>query len=116
TIQDGRVIVQQDQGRQIQSYAGIGNRGVTTISKRNYMAGQPRVLKCYKYQGKGHIATQCTQPNRPKSAAWFKEKLMLAEAKEAGQILDEDQLAFLVDPGMDEALVAQQTIPQNVDF
>nr|GEX39833.1 hypothetical protein [Tanacetum cinerariifolium] len=28
-------------------------------------------------------------------AAWFKEKEMLAEAHEAGQILDEEQLAFL---------------------
>ncbi|GJZ28350.1 hypothetical protein Tco_0572997 [Tanacetum coccineum] len=45
-----------------------------------------------------------------------REKLMLAEAQEAGQILDEEQLAFLVDPGMDEAPVAQQTIPQTSAF
>ncbi|GKA47187.1 hypothetical protein Tco_0740070 [Tanacetum coccineum] len=32
------------------------------------------------------------------NAAWFKEKLMLAETQEAGQILDEEQLAFLADP------------------
>nr|GFA81371.1 hypothetical protein [Tanacetum cinerariifolium] len=44
------------------------------------------------------------------------EKAMLAEAQEAGQILDEEQLAFLSDPGMDEAPVAQQTIPQNAAF
>ncbi|GJV81652.1 hypothetical protein Tco_1517522 [Tanacetum coccineum] len=31
-------------------------------------------------------------------------------------ILDEEQLAFLVDPGIDEALVAQQTIPKNSAF
>ncbi|GJU06744.1 hypothetical protein Tco_1123174 [Tanacetum coccineum] len=29
---------------------------------------------------------------------WFKEKLMLVEAREADQILDEEQLAFLIDP------------------
>nr|GEZ69780.1 hypothetical protein [Tanacetum cinerariifolium] len=52
----------------------------------------------------------CTYPKRPRIAAWFKEKLMLAEAQEAGQILDEEQLAFLADPGISEALVAQQTI------
>ncbi|GJY54642.1 hypothetical protein Tco_0446306 [Tanacetum coccineum] len=46
-------------------------------------------------QGEGHMARQCTQPKRPRNAAWFKEKLMLAEAQEAGQILDEEQLAFL---------------------
>ncbi|GKD39488.1 hypothetical protein Tco_1259695, partial [Tanacetum coccineum] len=31
-------------------------------------------------------------------------------------ILDEEQLAFLVDPGISEAPVAQQTIPQNLAF
>nr|GFC05237.1 hypothetical protein [Tanacetum cinerariifolium] len=41
---------------------------------------------------------------------------VLAEVKEAGLILDEEQLAFLADPGMDEASVAQQTIPSNVAF
>ncbi|GJX96725.1 hypothetical protein Tco_0352523 [Tanacetum coccineum] len=48
TIQDGRVTVQQVQGRQSQR--------------------------------EGHMARQCTQPKRPRNAAWFKEKLMLAEA------------------------------------
>ncbi|GKD14318.1 hypothetical protein Tco_1198725 [Tanacetum coccineum] len=64
----------------------------------------------------GHMARQCTQPKRPRNTAWFKEKLMLAKAQEAGQILDEEQLEFLADPGMDEALVAQQTIPHNAAF
>ncbi|GJR95018.1 hypothetical protein Tco_0267192 [Tanacetum coccineum] len=54
TIQDGRVTVQQVQGRQTQSYTG-----------------------------EGHMARQCTQPKRQRNAAWFKEKLMLAEAWEA---------------------------------
>ncbi|GJS48455.1 retrovirus-related pol polyprotein from transposon TNT 1-94 [Tanacetum coccineum] len=39
-----------------------------------------------------------------------------AEAQEAGQILDEDQLAFLAEPRISEAPVAQQTIPQNSVF
>ncbi|GJR69174.1 hypothetical protein Tco_0015239 [Tanacetum coccineum] len=62
------------------------------------------------------MARQCTQPKRPRIAAWFKEKLMLAEAQEAGQILDKEQLLFLADPGISEAPVAQQTIPQNSAF
>nr|GEV37499.1 hypothetical protein [Tanacetum cinerariifolium] len=116
TIQDGRVIVQHVQGRQTQSYAGIRNRGIATTSKGNYTAGQPRVVKCYNCQGEGHTARQCTQPKRPRTAAWFKEKLMLAEAQKAGQILDEEQLTFLASRGMSEALVAQQTIPENSAF
>ncbi|GJY06480.1 hypothetical protein Tco_0373534 [Tanacetum coccineum] len=64
TIQDGRVTVQQVQGRQHQSYAGIGNKGIATTSK----------------------------------------------------ILDEEQLEFLADPGISEAPVSHQTIPQNSAF
>nr|GEZ00531.1 hypothetical protein [Tanacetum cinerariifolium] len=46
-IQDGRVIVQQVQGRQTQGYADTGNKGIATTSKGNYAAGQLRVTKCY---------------------------------------------------------------------
>ncbi|GJS68854.1 hypothetical protein Tco_0683419 [Tanacetum coccineum] len=66
--------------------------------------------------GEWHMARQCTQPKRPRNSAWFKEKLMLVEAQEAGQILDEEQLAFIADPGIEEALVPQQIIPQNLAF
>ncbi|GJV81375.1 retrovirus-related pol polyprotein from transposon TNT 1-94 [Tanacetum coccineum] len=111
TIQDGRFIVQQVQGRQSQSFAGTGNRGITTTLRGNYAPGQPRVVKCYNCQGEEHMARQCTQPKRPRNAAWFKKKLMLAEAQEASQILDEEQLVFLADPRISEVLVAQQTIP-----
>ncbi|GJU49256.1 integrase, catalytic region, zinc finger, CCHC-type containing protein, partial [Tanacetum coccineum] len=90
TIQDGRVTVQQVQGRQIQSYAGTGNRGTATTSKGNVAVGPSRVVKCYNCQGEGNMARQCTKPKRPRNDAWFKEKLMLAEAQEAGQILAEE--------------------------
>ncbi|GJW30039.1 NB-ARC domains-containing protein [Tanacetum coccineum] len=81
TIQDGIVTVQQVQGRQTQSFASIRNRGIATTSRGNYAASQPR------------------------------EKLMLAKAHEADQILDEEQLAFLADPRIEEVQVAQQKIP-----
>ncbi|GJY76658.1 reverse transcriptase domain-containing protein [Tanacetum coccineum] len=73
------------------------------------------VVKCYNCQGEGHMARQCTQPKRPRNAAWYKEKAMLAEAQEAGQILDEEQLAFLADPGI-PASQAQTVIPHNAAF
>ncbi|GJY46413.1 hypothetical protein Tco_0435476 [Tanacetum coccineum] len=46
----------------------------------------------------------------------FKEKMMLAEAQEAGQILDEEQLTFLADPGIPDGQAAQTTIPNNAAF
>nr|GEU57251.1 retrovirus-related Pol polyprotein from transposon TNT 1-94 [Tanacetum cinerariifolium] len=49
-------------------------------------------------QGEGHMARQFTKPKRPRSSAWFKEKMLLVQAQESGQVLDEEQLAFLADP------------------
>ncbi|GKF21730.1 hypothetical protein Tco_0070368 [Tanacetum coccineum] len=100
TIQDGRVTVQQVQGRQGQRFAGIGTKGNATSSRGNHDAGQARMVKHYNYQGEGHMARQCTQPKMPKNSTWFKEKMLLVQAQESGQVLDEDQLAFLADPGV----------------
>ncbi|GJY17536.1 integrase, catalytic region, zinc finger, CCHC-type containing protein [Tanacetum coccineum] len=116
TIQDGRVTVQQVQGRQGQSYSGTGYKSNATSSGGNNASGQARVVKCYNCQGEGHMARQCTQPKRPRNAAWYKEKAMLAEAQEAGQILDEEQLAFLADPGVPDGQAVQTIIPNNAAF
>ncbi|GKD94666.1 hypothetical protein Tco_1374503 [Tanacetum coccineum] len=44
------------------------------------------------------------------------EKEMLAEAHEAGKFLDEEQLAFLADPGILDSQTAQTTIPNTAAF
>ncbi|GJU80571.1 putative reverse transcriptase domain-containing protein [Tanacetum coccineum] len=92
------------------------DRGNATSSRGNNVGGLARVVKCYNCQGEGHMARQCTQPKRPRNAAWFKEKAMLAEAQESGQILDEEQLAFLADPGILDGQASQTTIPNNAAF
>ncbi|GJS41065.1 retrovirus-related pol polyprotein from transposon TNT 1-94 [Tanacetum coccineum] len=77
TIQDGRVTVQQVQGRQGQSFAGTRTKGNATSSGRNNAASQ---------------------------------------ARESGQVLDEEQLPFLADPGTLDGQAIQTTIPQNAAF
>nr|GEX47878.1 hypothetical protein [Tanacetum cinerariifolium] len=64
----------------------------------------------------GHMARKCTQPKRTRNAAWFKEKAMLAEAQESDQILDDEQLAFLADPGILDGQTTQTTIPNTIAF
>ncbi|GJZ87484.1 putative ribonuclease H-like domain-containing protein [Tanacetum coccineum] len=116
TIQDGRVTVQQVQGRQGQSYSGTGYKSNATSSGGNNASGQATVVKCYNCQGEGHMARQCTQSKRPRNAAWYKDKAMVAEAQEAGQILDEEQLTFLADPGIPDGQAVQTIIPNNAAF
>ncbi|GJU32784.1 hypothetical protein Tco_1176373 [Tanacetum coccineum] len=97
TTQDGRVIVQQVQGMQQQSYVSNSYKGDATSSGGNNAGGQAK-------------------PKRPRNAAWFKEKSMLAEAQEAVQILNEEQLAFLADPCIPDGKATQTTIPNIVAF
>ncbi|GKA14331.1 retrovirus-related pol polyprotein from transposon TNT 1-94 [Tanacetum coccineum] len=61
-IQDGRVTVQQVQGRQGKNYFGNTYKGNATSSRGTTTSGQARVVKCYNCQGEGHMARQCTQP------------------------------------------------------
>ncbi|GJV72142.1 hypothetical protein Tco_1492137 [Tanacetum coccineum] len=61
TIQDSRVTIQYVKGRHDQSFAG-----------------------------ERHMARQCTKPKRPRNSAWFKEKMLLVQAHESGQIDDLD--------------------------
>nr|GEU76701.1 hypothetical protein [Tanacetum cinerariifolium] len=50
------------------------------------------------------------------SSGTAREKAMLAEAQEAVKILDEEQLAFLVDPGVPDGQVLHTIIPNNAAF
>nr|GEX31434.1 retrovirus-related Pol polyprotein from transposon TNT 1-94 [Tanacetum cinerariifolium] len=80
-----------------QSFAGTRTKGKATRFGGNNVVGKARVVKCYNCQGKGHMARQCTQPKRPRNYAWFKEKILLVQAQESGQLLDKEQLSFLED-------------------
>ncbi|GJW00863.1 hypothetical protein Tco_1556114 [Tanacetum coccineum] len=77
TIQDGRVTVQQVQGRQGQNYSGTTYKNNATNSRGNTTTRQARV--------------------------------------EVGQILDEEQPAFLADPGIPTSQ-APTIIPHNAAF
>ncbi|GKE04138.1 integrase, catalytic region, zinc finger, CCHC-type containing protein, partial [Tanacetum coccineum] len=112
-IASSRVTVQQVQGRQGQSYSGIGYKSNATSSRGNNASGQTRVVKCYNCQGEGHMARKCTQSKKPRNAAWYKENAILAEAQEAGQILDEEQLTFLADLEVLAGQAVQTIIPDG---
>nr|GEY11007.1 hypothetical protein [Tanacetum cinerariifolium] len=51
-----------------------------------------------------------------RNAVWYKDKAMLAKAQEARQVLDEEQLTFLVDLGVPDGQAVQTIIPDNAAF
>ncbi|GJT61523.1 hypothetical protein Tco_1005056 [Tanacetum coccineum] len=61
-------------------------------------------------------ATSSGGNNASGQERYYKEKAMLVEAQEAGQILDEEQLAFLADPGVPNGQAIQTIIPSNATF
>nr|GEW87644.1 copia protein [Tanacetum cinerariifolium] len=88
----------------------------TVRLRGNNAAGEARVVKCYNGQGEGHMARQCTQPKRPRNSAWFKENMLFVQTQESGQVLDEEQLAFLADPRIADGQATQTTIRHNAAF
>nr|GEY93496.1 hypothetical protein [Tanacetum cinerariifolium] len=87
TINDGRVTLQRVQGRQV-----------------------------FFATGEGHIFKQCSKPKRKQDDSWFKDKVLLVQAQANGQILHEEELAFLVDPEIAEGQATQTVITHNVAY
>nr|GFD20877.1 hypothetical protein [Tanacetum cinerariifolium] len=59
---------------------------------------------------------QCTKPTRKRDEAWFKDKVLLVQAQANGQILHEEELEFLADPGITEAQTTQYVITNNATY
>ncbi|GJT50024.1 hypothetical protein Tco_0976181 [Tanacetum coccineum] len=87
TINDGRVTVQPVQGRQISYAAGTTRTFTPGASGSN--------------SGKQRIVTY---------------KVLLVQAQASGQILHEEELAFLADPGIPEGQAIQTVITHNAAY
>ncbi|GKA73720.1 retrovirus-related pol polyprotein from transposon TNT 1-94 [Tanacetum coccineum] len=56
------------------------------------------------------MSKQCTKPRRKQDDSWFKDKVLLVQAQASGQILHEEELAFLVDLGIPEDALAESNV------
>nr|GEX30144.1 retrotransposon protein, putative, Ty1-copia subclass [Tanacetum cinerariifolium] len=86
TIQAGQIITESVQRR------ALGNKGKQVATESQ---GKARI--CYNCHGEGHVARQCREKKRAKDSQWFKDKALLMEAKEKGDVLDAEAKAFLAD-------------------
>ncbi|GJX46138.1 integrase, catalytic region, zinc finger, CCHC-type containing protein [Tanacetum coccineum] len=79
-------------------------------------SGKQRIVICYNCKGEGHMSKQCTKPKRKRDDSWFKDKVLMVQAQENGQILHEEELAFLADPGIAEGQATQTIITHNAAY
>ncbi|GJU25118.1 hypothetical protein Tco_1163739 [Tanacetum coccineum] len=114
TINDGRVTLQPMHERQISFATGTSRTYTPGASGSNY--GKQRTVICYNYKGEGHMSKQCTKPKTKWDDSWFKDKVLLVQAQVNGQIIHEEELAFLADPGTTEGQAIQTIITHNVAY
>nr|GEV73519.1 retrovirus-related Pol polyprotein from transposon TNT 1-94 [Tanacetum cinerariifolium] len=88
TINNVRVTVQPIQGRHTSLAAG---------TSRTYTSG-------------------CTKPKRKRDESWFRDKVLLVQDQANDQILHEEELAFLADPGIAKAQTIQNVITNNAAY
>ncbi|GKB59034.1 hypothetical protein Tco_0915220 [Tanacetum coccineum] len=68
---------------------------------------------------KGHMSIHYNKPCTPKRKrddSWFKDKVLLVQAQANGQILHEEELSFLADPGIAEGQATQTVITHNAAY
>nr|GFD07402.1 hypothetical protein [Tanacetum cinerariifolium] len=78
--------------------------------------GKQRVIVCYNCKGEGHMSKQCTKPRWKRDAEWFKDKVLLVQAQANGQVLQEEELDFLADPGTADSSSNQVIITTNAAY
>nr|GFB85837.1 hypothetical protein [Tanacetum cinerariifolium] len=78
--------------------------------------GKKRVITCYNCKGEGHMSKQCIKPRRKRDAEWFKDNVLLVQAEANGQVLQEEELEFLADPGIQESSSNQMVITNNAAY
>ncbi|GKF89210.1 retrovirus-related pol polyprotein from transposon TNT 1-94, partial [Tanacetum coccineum] len=79
-------------------------------------SGKQRTVICYNCKGEGHMSKQCTKPKRKWDDTWFKDKVLLVQAQANGQILHQEELAFLADSGIAEGQATQTVITHNATY
>nr|GEV09387.1 hypothetical protein [Tanacetum cinerariifolium] len=67
-------------------------------------------------KGKDACLKQCTKPKRKWDDSWFKEKVFLVQTQANGQILHDEELAFLADPGNAKGQATQTVITHNAAY
>nr|GEU65266.1 hypothetical protein [Tanacetum cinerariifolium] len=94
----------------------VGTSRTYTSGASGNNSGKQRIVIRYNCKEECHMSKQCTKPKRKKDESWFKDKVLLVQAQANGQILHEEELAFLTDPGIAKAQSTQTVTTHNAAY
>nr|GFB33415.1 hypothetical protein [Tanacetum cinerariifolium] len=62
------------------------------------------------------MSKRCTKPKQKRDDVWFKDKMLLVQAQANDQILHEEELDFLANPGIAEGQATRAVITHNATY
>nr|GFA53232.1 hypothetical protein [Tanacetum cinerariifolium] len=68
------------------------------------------------FRGGRILCRLCTKSKRKRDAEWFKDKVLLVQAQANGQVLQEEELEFLTDPGTTDSSSNQTVVTNNAAY
>nr|GEW66654.1 hypothetical protein [Tanacetum cinerariifolium] len=94
-VHEGKIVTETFQRKAPGNVSNAGTKGNQGYGKKTDMNGKKVI--CYKCRSEGHVARECKEPKRAKDTKYYKDKMMLSDAKDRGVILDAKAKAFLAD-------------------
>nr|GEY87257.1 integrase, catalytic region, zinc finger, CCHC-type, peptidase aspartic, catalytic [Tanacetum cinerariifolium] len=95
TVHDGQIVTKTVQRKALGNVGNTGTRG--TQSYGQVTDNNEKLVICYNCRGEGHVLRQCKEKKRVKDSQYFKDKMLLMEAKVKRAVLDAKAEAFLAD-------------------
>nr|GEW03879.1 integrase, catalytic region, zinc finger, CCHC-type, peptidase aspartic, catalytic [Tanacetum cinerariifolium] len=94
-VHDEQIVTETVQRKARGNVGNIGTRG--TQSYGQVIDNKGKLVICYNFRKEGHVLRECKENKRVKDSQYFKDKMLLMEAKEKGAVLDAEAKAFLAD-------------------
>nr|GEW27487.1 hypothetical protein [Tanacetum cinerariifolium] len=95
TVHKGQIVTETVQRKAPGNVSNAGTKGNQGYGKKTYRNGKKVI--CHNCRGEVHVSRECKEPKRAKDTQYYKDKMMLSDAKDRGVILDAEAEAFLAD-------------------
>nr|GEW99049.1 hypothetical protein [Tanacetum cinerariifolium] len=95
TVHDGQIVTKTVQRKAPGNVGNTGTRGTQSYGQVTDNKG--KLVIWYNRRREGHVSRQCKEKKRVKDSQYFKDNMLLMEAKEKGAVLDAEAEALLAD-------------------